>query len=178
MIIGLTGFARSGKDSVAKVLVDQYGFTRVAFADKIRELLYEINPIVNDSNFTIQGVVNEYGWEDAKVLFPEVRRLLQDLGVGARSLFGDTFWINQAIGAIGVGQPNVVITDVRFKNEADTLKANGAELWRVKRSGIVAYNRHISETDMDGYNVDQVFVNNGSLEDLETLVKTKMKDFT
>ena len=178
MIIGLTGFARSGKDSVAKVLVNQYGFTRVAFADKIRELLYEINPIVNDSNFTIQGVVNEYGWEDAKVLFPEVRRLLQDLGVGARSLFGDKFWINQAIGAIGVGQPNVVITDVRFKNEADTLKANGAELWRVKRSGIVAYNRHISETDMDGYNVDQVFVNNGSLEDLETLVKTKMKDFT
>ena len=73
MIIGLTGFARSGKDSVAKVLVDQYGFTRVAFADKIRELLYEVNPIVNDSNFTLQGVVNEFGWEDAKVLFPEVR---------------------------------------------------------------------------------------------------------
>ena len=176
MIIGLTGFARSGKDSVAKVLVNQYGFTRVAFADKIRELLYEVNPIVKDSNFTIQSVVNEYGWEDAKVLFPEVRRLLQDLGVGARTFFGDKFWINQALGPIGAGQPNVVITDVRFKNEADTLKANGAELWRINRSGVVAYNRHISEVDMDGYNVDQVFVNNGSLEDLETLVKTKMKD--
>ena len=80
MIIGLTGFARSGKDSVAKVLVDQYGFTRVAFADKIRELLYEVNPIVNDSNFTLQGVVNEFGWEDAKVL------LSQALGI-AQSLF-------------------------------------------------------------------------------------------
>ncbi len=45
MIIGLTGYAQSGKDTVANILVERYGFTRVAFADKIREFLYETNPM-------------------------------------------------------------------------------------------------------------------------------------
>ena len=36
MIIGLSGYARSGKDTVAELLVLNYGFKRVAFADGIR----------------------------------------------------------------------------------------------------------------------------------------------
>ena len=46
MIIGLTGYARSGKDTVAQILVDKFGFTRVAFADPIRDFCYQVNPIV------------------------------------------------------------------------------------------------------------------------------------
>ena len=46
MIIGLSGYAQSGKDTVAKVLIEEYGFTRIAFADKIREFLYDLNPQV------------------------------------------------------------------------------------------------------------------------------------
>ena len=45
-IIGLSGYARSGKDEAAKVLVEEFGFTRVAFADKLRDFLYPLNPIV------------------------------------------------------------------------------------------------------------------------------------
>mgnify|MGYP006283771541 FL=1 len=43
MIIGLTGYAQSGKDTVASLLVEHYGYERVAFADKIRSFLYEMN---------------------------------------------------------------------------------------------------------------------------------------
>lgn len=46
-IIGLSGYARSGKDEAAKILVEEYGFTRVAFADKLRDVLYALNPIVD-----------------------------------------------------------------------------------------------------------------------------------
>jgi hypothetical protein len=46
VIIGLSGYARSGKDEAAKVLVEEYGFERVAFADKLRDFLYALNPIV------------------------------------------------------------------------------------------------------------------------------------
>lgn len=46
-IIGLSGYARSGKDAAAKVLVEEFGFTRVAFADKLRDFLYALNPIVD-----------------------------------------------------------------------------------------------------------------------------------
>ena len=174
MIIGLTGYARSGKDTVAKILVDNYGYTRVAFADKIRELLYEVNPQVGSTR--LRALVSEYGWDVAKAS-PEVRHLLQELGVGARKVFGEGFWVHEAMKTM-LSDPrpdmNYVVTDVRFLNEADMIKANKGQIWRVKRLDVSAVNSHLSETQMDGYKTDQIFVNNGTIEDLEALVKTRM----
>ena len=65
MIIGLTGYARSGKDTVASILVEDYGFTRVAFADPIRDLLLKINPIL-ENGYRLGEHVKEFGWELAK----------------------------------------------------------------------------------------------------------------
>ena len=174
MIIGLSGYARSGKDEVAKILVEDYGYKRVAFADKIRELLLETNPQVRDG-FRIKNVVSAYGWDEAKVLFPEVRRLLQDLGVGARKTFGEWFWIEQAMRKVSFAD-NVVVTDVRFTNEADFIKKyDDSQIWRIKRSGIEAVNSHVSEHDMDGYPVDKILKNEGTLEELQTIVRTRME---
>jgi len=174
-IIGLTGYAQSGKDTLAKILVDNYGYRRVAFADKIREFLYEVNPMVGCSpTGYLRDLVNLVGWDNAKQE-PQVRRLLQDLGVGARKVFGDDFWVTQAFVGISPSE-KIVITDVRFTNEAETIKQHsGAQVWRVKRSGVSAVNTHVSETEMDGHPVDQIFVNNGSIEDLENLVNSRMK---
>jgi hypothetical protein len=176
MIIGLTGYAQSGKDSVANVLVEQYGYTRVAFADKIRELLIETNPLIRDG-FRVESVVSAYGWDQAKILFPEIRYLLQSLGVGARKLFGPQFWVHEAMKTM-LNEPrtdlNYVITDVRFTNEADMIKANHGQLWRIKRPGVGAVNAHVSESDMDGYKVDKILSNGGTLEELELLVHTRM----
>lgn len=171
MIIGITGYAQSGKDSVAKILIEQYGYTRVAFADKIRELLLEIDPILEDGH-RLSYAVKEFGWDLAKAK-PEVRRLMQDLGVGARKLFKEDFWIKQALAPVLKNQ-KIVVTDVRFENEADMIKHFDGQLWRVKRLGVEAINNHISESDMNDYKVDQIFVNNGTIEDLESLVKTRM----
>jgi hypothetical protein len=178
MIIGLSGYARSGKDEVAKILVEDYGYKRIAFADKIRELLIETNPQVRDG-FRVESVVGAYGWEQAKVLFPEVRKLLQDLGVGARKTFGDSFWIGQVIDQFGHSwwgyDTNVVVTDVRFINEANAIKGKGGKIWRIKRPGVEPVNNHVSERDMDGYNVDKILKNEGTLEDLRTLVHNRME---
>ena len=94
MIIGLSGYARSGKDEVAKILVEEYGYTRAAFADKIREFLYETNPQIGGNR--LQHLIDTYGWEVAKSQ-PEVRHLLQSIGVGARKLLGDDIWIYQIL---------------------------------------------------------------------------------
>jgi hypothetical protein len=174
MIIGLTGYAQSGKDTVAKVLTNNFGFERVSFADPIRKLLYETNPTVKDGGYRLQGVIDGYGWDVAKTAFPEVRRLLQDLGVGARKVFGEDFWVKQALGKYKPGD-KVVVTDVRFTNEADYLKSfSEAQLWRIKRMGVGPVNTHVSEHDMDGYRVDQIFANNGNIGDLEALIKARM----
>jgi hypothetical protein len=167
MIIGLTGYAQSGKDTVAKMLVDNYGYTRIAFADKIREFLYETAPDY------IKLLVDEVGWDKAKQN-STVRELLQNTGVGARKVFGEDFWISQAFSGKR-DLDNLVITDVRFTNEADYIKwFPGSQLWRVKRLGVEAVNSHASETQLDGYPVDQIIVNNGTIADLEALVLRRL----
>lgn len=179
MIIGLAGYAQSGKDTVAKVLVEQYGFKRVAFADKIRELLYEMDPPVpvgvgSEKHVVgLQNYVDIYGWDEAKQN-PIVRAMLQNLGVGARVVFNHKFWIQQAL--VGVHfTDNVVITDVRFKNEADVIKEyDGSQLWRVTRPGVEAVNGHVSEHDLDDYKEDVHLHNAGTLDELELLVQTRM----
>lgn len=177
MIIGLTGYAQSGKDSVANILVSNYGYTRVAFADPIRELLYQMNPAVKDGGYRVQSTVDAYGWDVAKTAFPEVRNMLQNLGVGARKTFGDMFWVQQALRLIQF-DGNYVITDVRYPNEAKAIREyDNAQIWRIKRSGIIPVNAHASETAMDGENVDQIFVNNGTLDDLKVLIQTRMRAY-
>lgn len=174
-IIGLTGYAQSGKDTLANILMDKYGYRRIAFADTIREFLYEVNPMVACSpTGYLKDLVNLVGWDKAKQE-PQVRRLLQDLGVAARKLIDEDIWVTIALRNIDA-EDRVVITDVRFENEAEHLSALGGQLWRVKRPGVEAVNAHISETQMDGYRVDQIFLNNGTVEDLKLLVQVRMQD--
>jgi hypothetical protein len=175
MIIGLTGYAQSGKDTVAKILVENYGYTRVAFADKIRDFLYEMNPMVDNvagEPIFLKERVDRDGWEVAKTN-PHVRRALQNAGVSARKVFGEEFWIDRSLVSI-LRNENTVITDVRFINEADVVKHQAGQVWRIKRLGVDAVNAHVSESQMDGYPVDQIFTNNSSIEDLELMVKTRM----
>lgn len=171
MIVGLSGYARSGKDEVAKILVNEFGYTRIAFADKIRELLYATNPQIGGNR--LQYLVDTYGWDVAKTQ-PEVRHLLQSLGVGARNVFGDNHWIIEAVKGIDKNK-NYVITDVRFTNEAEWLSdILGAQIWRVNRPGVEAINAHVSETQMDTYNFNTVLHNEGTLEELGLLVRTRI----
>jgi hypothetical protein len=170
MIIGLTG-----KDSVANILVEQHGYTRFAFADKIRELLIETNPLIRDG-FRVESVVSAYGWDQAKILFPEIRHLLQSLGVGARKLLGDDIWIYQVLKDVHPTD-KIVISDVRFINEAECISARGGDMWRIKRPGVGAVNAHVSESDLDGYKVDKILSNGGTLEELELLVHTRMDSY-
>ena len=174
-IIGLIGYAQSGKDTVASILVEKYGYRRIAFADKIKDFLYGINPMVACSpTGYLQDLVKLVGWNEAKKE-PQVRKLLQDLGISARELLDENIWIISALGKINSGE-RAVITDVRFENEAKKIKDLGGQLWRVKRVGVGPVNDHVSESELDGYKVDQIFVNNGSIEDLTMLLQIRMNN--
>lgn len=177
MIIGLTGYAQSGKDTVAQILVDRFAFTRVAFADPIRDFCYQVNPIVGwvaNEPIMLKNLVDRDGWDEAKKS-DSVRRTLQNVGVAARDTFGDSFWIVRAFEKVKDAE-NIVVTDVRFRNEADYIKSyENSQIWRVRRPGIAAVNSHVSESQMENYKVDQIFANNGTVDELELLVKTRMR---
>lgn len=62
--------------------------------------------------------------------------------------------------------PDWIVTDVRFPNEAEAIKAEGGILIRVNRDTSVV-DDHPSETALDNYeDFDIIISNNGSLQDL------------
>lgn len=136
MIVGLTGYAQHGKDSLGKLFVEA-GYTKMAFADALRKCVATLNPIVgvdHGTPITYIELLDSVGYEEAKKN-PEVRRLLQVFGTEvARDILGEDTWVNALAKAwFEAGRPNLVITDVRFPNEADFVHRNGGLLVEVIR---------------------------------------------
>lgn len=192
-IIGLTGYAQSGKDTFASFLIE-HGFVRVSFAEPLYAAVYQLDallPVQEHSRWRrwwsprrvgyvrLQEVVDDKGWDWAKVNFPEVRRLLQAMGTEVgRNLFGQNFWVDQAMEAIKSIEASedfrygditgVVLTDVRFQNEYDAIKSMGGELVRVIRPGNQPVNAHISDNYFTDENwTDSVVLNDGTLAQLD-----------
>lgn len=164
-LIGVSGRKRSGKDSFAERLTGAHGFTRVAFADPMRELALALDPIISDG-WRLSQLVDTFGWEGAKEN-PEVRRTLQRLGTeGGRKVLGENIWVDTAMTtAQAVGGP-VVFTDVRFPNEAEAVKRAGGVVVRIERPGLPAGDTHPSETAIDDWSVDFIVHNDSTLEAL------------
>jgi hypothetical protein len=177
VIIGLGHVARVGKDTAAAALSRDLGYVKVAFADKLRDLAYHVDPIVTPGSLEttnigvgkgrLAWVVQGMGWDEAKVVYPEVREILQRLGVGARKVFGDDFWVRAALEGLDLNKANFVVSDVRFHNEADAIHALGGKLVRIDRPGYRAEG-HISETALAHFeDWDAVITNTGPITDLE-----------
>ncbi len=174
MIVGLGHQAQVGKDTAAGFLVEEHGFTRLAFADLLKEVSYDMNPIVLPSlvRGSLQDLVDERGWEAAKEV-PEVRRLLQELGVAARWHLGENVWVQPIFNRI-LDEPdtNFVITDVRFPNEFSCLGSfqnRPATMVKITRriARLGAGERHQSETALDQFEWDFVVPNNGTIQEFE-----------
>ncbi len=174
MIIGISGYARSGKDTVASFLVEEHGFKRLAFADPIKEFTLKINPII-EGQLRLQDVVQMYGWEVAKSK-EEVRRLLQETGMAARIMFGEDFWVEQAFAGADPSE-DYVISDVRFPNEADYIRDLAGAVWRINRWGVAPINKHASEVAMDMYPFDYVIDNDGPLSKLQFMAKKGINSY-
>ncbi len=169
-LIGLAGRAQHGKDTVAKHLQATFGFTPVSFAVNLKLLLALLNPIIDaepeiDAGaglvgvghhlsallgihpFQLASMVDRGDIESVAAVFeeakkqPEVRRLLQDLGVGARRVLGPDVWVRALERRLPLEQrphtfdrtDRFVVTDVRFCNEADWVREMGGEVWLVVR---------------------------------------------
>lgn len=157
-IIGLSGYAQSGKDSTGKVLVEHYGFTRLAFADALKNVLYSLNPACDGMMDGLQRVVDEKGWEYAKASdHVGARRLLQNLGVAVREHVDPDAWCDAVMRQCEPGG-KYAITDVRFPNEWGAIKKNGGEVWRIERAGHQPPNLHVSETALADYKFDRTFL--------------------
>jgi hypothetical protein len=143
----------------------------------MKEALYRLNPKITINGIPSLSVklgVDLYGWDDLKAHGPEIRELLQRFGTEVgREMFGDDFWVNAAIDSIKDGS-RVVVSDVRYPNEADAVKKLGGEVWRVVRPGYGAANDHASEHALNDYNFDYILENNSGVQSLYDSVDSKL----
>lgn len=210
MIIALSGWAGSGKDTVADYLINKYSYTRVSFADTLKDATsktfqiprdhfdnrdfkdsaierYPVIPqdgisklvcnelvqhfrtidnkkaaniMVNKSTGSMEGFFSD----GMKKLFHTPRSLLLIQGAMARSV-NPNYWVYAGVNKIKAISGNVVITDLRFGNEASTLLenfSNSIKFIRVNRFDTTS-NTDSSERDLDNYNFDAIIDNKGSL---------------
>lgn len=167
MIIGLSGYAQTGKDTAAGFMAP-LGFERLAFADPLKQVALEINPYIDAYRHRLGDIVGPNGWEFAKRL-PEVRSLLQRLGVSVREHVDSDAWVKATMRKAHPGG-RYVITDVRFPNEAKAITFRGGYIVRVTRPGVDAVNAHVSETAMDDWPFDAHLVNDADLATFATRV--------
>lgn len=185
-LIGLMGKKRTGKDTFAAVLVEKHGYERVALADPLREAALALDPIMGTFPLNANGIVrvrewrlsdviDELGWEKAKDYVPEVRRTLQRLGTESIRSLDDQFWIRTAFARINAlreaGTP-VVVTDVRYPNEADAIRDAGGYLARIVRDLPADGDEHASEKSLDDYHENLRIPNNGSRADFEYMANS------
>ncbi len=157
MVIGLTGYARSGKNTIAEEFVNNAQFEQAGFADNLKSILYSLNPYIFNYGLYVrlQNVVDGVGWDEAKSI-PDVRELLQRLGTeGGRTALGENVWIDGLFNK--PHEAKIVISDLRFKNEADAIHERGGYVIRIDRPGVGPANGHSSE-NID-FDVDYVVKN-------------------
>jgi hypothetical protein len=178
-LIGLGGFALSGKDAVATVLEDA-GWARTRFSAAIEASLLAIDPWVPAGRWKRPRRYSELhaaiGFEESKKI-PEVRRLCQVVGDDAgRRVLGENIWIDVAFRLIDAWMAegrNAVVTGVRYANEVDAVKQrSGITVW-VDR-GLRPVNDHISDNGLSAQDFDVVIPNYGTLDDLAMTVRTRL----
>jgi hypothetical protein len=173
IIIGISGKIGGGKDTVAHFIMQHdSSFKQKAFAYKLKKIVALLAGVDFDLTLTQEGK-NVYVEQFGKT----IGEMLQGVGTdGLRDNFDKNVWINGLLTDLKPGN-NYVITDVRFKNEADVLKQKGAILVRVNRPNNPVAEKsgrdltHPSETDLDDYlGFNAVIENSGTLDDLEYAV--------
>ncbi|MFA4904457.1 MAG: hypothetical protein WC600_17120 [Desulfobaccales bacterium] len=173
LLIGLSGKAGSGKSTAADYLWDQYLYHRFAFADTLKVL---VGQAFDFSQEQLYGDLKEV--PDPR-FGKSPRWCLQHLGTEVFRGIWPGIWVHHLMESVRDfwqmnGERPVVVTDVRFLDEAEALKNVGAVLIRIERAGAGAQAGipdHISETSLDAYpGWDYVLQNDGSLAALEFML--------
>jgi hypothetical protein len=176
-IIGLAGYARAGKDTVAGIINRLYGHQVTSFSDILREFLYAQNLHLS-TGVSLNFLVDQFGWETTRDRYPEIRELQQLTGTeAARNIFGQTVWVDAWVRRVSESGGLWVNPSVRFPNEAEAITAMGGKVYRIVKPGIKAVNDHPSDTALDGWDYDGVIMNDGTLIDLEGEVQRVLGEF-
>ncbi len=204
MIIGICGFIGSGKDTVADYLVNFHGFRRESFANSLKDAVayvfgWDRTMLEGRTKMAREWREQVDPWWSNRLNMPDLtpRLMLQLWGTEVcRRGFHDDIWIASLENKLRHSKDNIVISDCRFPNEIQSIKAVGGIVVRVIRgpepdwlehaknymSGdrhpgwalgqrhLETANIHASEYSWVSAKFDAVLDNNGTMDDLYSQV--------
>ena len=198
MLIGLIGLIGSGKGTAADYLVKDHGFVVESFASSVKDVCASI---FGWERSMMEGdTIESRRWRETVDVWWEnelgikgfsPRMAMQLIGTDVmRDCFNDNIWILSLKKKLSSLSGDIVVSDVRFKNEANMIRESGGVLIRIvnektkpiwydaaysanngcekgKKLMMTEYNYvHVSEWDLIGYKQDYIVENTSTLEDL------------
>jgi len=174
-IYGITGAKGSGKDSFAK-LVQEYNpaFTIIRFADDLKWMTHRIfdfpladmedqeakarkfeKPLSMDAYVPAMALFTGLEVQPRNMVAHNLREILQFFGSEYVRLVCGSYWVDRVVTKIEQLGSKVLITDVRFENEAEAIRALGGNIIRIARVDLPpSGDGHISEKEMESIKPD------------------------
>jgi hypothetical protein len=185
LILSLSAYKQSGKDTLADYLSSAYGFKKISFAAKLKDMVaaqYNVprefmdSPTHKEMPLTHLPVIHSDLTTESlqRMLSMELRsgywtpRALCILEGSVKRAVHSNYWVKYAIQeALEDSTQSYVVTDMRYKSEADTINMLFPEnrVIRIDRYSDINTNDP-SERDMDDYKWNYVIQNKGTKEDL------------
>lgn len=194
-LLGIGGKARAGKDVLGKVLINQIGYTKVSFADSLKDICSEVfgfpveefhsdrkdDQYVRPLILTEDHIIGLLDKAPDRVLSLEPiltkfidkeiishRHLLQFVGTDImRDSVDKDIWL-KLFEARVQGMDRVVCCDMRFENERALIKKLGGRTILIQRPENRSVNPHISEQSLgEPEDYDIVVTNDDTLIGLE-----------
>lgn len=198
MLIGVSGKGGSGKSTFALCAVQYYGAKELSFAFLLKqevekflvesdipyrkenlygeqqykeESVYLTPSICNSANVPIEDCILKYSIKDSKSSRVTFRSLMQWWGTDYRRTQDVDYWVSRIVDECSSNKL-YVISDVRFRNEANKIKELSGYLVRIERFGNISISNmsHPSEIDLDEWHRWDFVINNKS--DLKEYVRS------
>jgi hypothetical protein len=174
MIFGITGKKRVGKDTFGDYLTSEYGYVRFAFAGCIKRCINDIflldgkeekkDKIDERWNISPRKLYQEFG---TNIFRNNIEKFYPNLQLS------HNIWIERFIKFVELNKnKNIIVTDVRFQDEADIIKSYGGIIIKVIRDTKLEKDTHISENVNVKYNI--LIKNNSSIKEYKKNIKKKL----
>lgn len=172
MIICLTGYATSGKSTVAQYLIDKHRFVKVSLATPLKRMLSALGLTEEEVNGTLKTVPSQL------LCGRTPRHAMQTLGTEwGRDNISPSLWVSlwgQEVDIALAARRSVVCDDLRFRNEFRAAQARTARVWRIDRPGVKG-SKHLSESDQDNIIPDEILNNDGTVEQLHQEIEAVLR---
>lgn len=174
----LSGWARSGKDAAAELLIEEFDFNRVAFADALKR------DVATRTGLPLSDFTTAAKDSPLRALCPAFpaaktpRDIL--LAHALRIRAANPNFYSELVAEIILSAPKArwVVSDWRYRAEYETLRSLIPDVRilriRIERPGVVA-SADPSEHDLDDAPMDCIIHNSGTISDLRGMLRLAMQ---